>query len=375
MKTMKQLTLMITVALLLASCSSTPVSDEQSKRKELQEYKKQLNELEEKIQVLESELHDKDTEESLEIEVARLDSQRFEHFIDVTGRVEAEQDVNVSPETAGIIESVLVSEGQRVNKGQVLGRLKTDALERNLEELKIQYQLAKTNYQRQKNLWDQNIGSEMQYLQARTNKESLEKRMAGIEAQLGMAEIKAPVNGVLDILFQKKGEMGGPQTPFAKVLNIEKIKIYADVSETYLTKVKKGEKVKISFPALGRTREAYIGQVGNTIDPNNRTFRIRIDLDNPDNMIKPNLVSVIKIRDYLAENAIVIPSLFIKEDFNGEYTYIAENIQGTPRAKKVYIKSGLSNNNMTEVVEGLSAGMNVISEGHGQVVDGTPVMF
>ncbi len=372
---MKQIAFMITVALLVASCSSTPVSDEQSKRKELQEYKKQLNGLEEKIEALETELQGTDTEESLEVKVTRLDSQRFEHFIDVTGKVEAEQDVNVSPETAGIIETVMVSEGQRVTKGQVLGRLKTEALERNLEELNIQWELAKTNYQRQKNLWDQNIGSEMQYLQARTNKESLQKRMAGIQAQMEMAEIKAPVSGVVDILFQKKGEMGSPQTPFAKVLNIDKIKIYADVSESYLTKVKKGEKVKIFFPALGRTRDAYIRQIGNTIDPNNRTFRIRIDLDNPDNMIKPNLVSVIQIRDYLAENAIVLPSLFIKEDFNGEYTYIAENTQSASRAKKVYIKTGLSNNNMTEVVEGLSAGMKVISEGHSQVVDGTLVEF
>lgn len=372
---MKKIIIIAIAALFMAACSNTNVSDEASKRKELQQYKQELSQLEQKIEALEKELEGTKTEEAVRISVAELDSQRFEHFIEVTGEVEADLNVNVSPESAGVIESVNVKEGERVSKGQILGKLKTDALDRTLEELRIQLDLAETNFQRQKNLWDQNIGSEMQFLQAKTNKESLEKRIDGIQAQLEMAEIKSPIDGVIDDVYQEKGEIGGPQVPFAKVLNIDRIKIYADVSESYLTKVDEGQMVNINFPAISRETKAPIRQIGNIIDPNNRTFRIRIDLRNPDKMIKPNLVSVIRIRDYVSEDAIIIPSLYIKEDFNGDYTYIVENVDGTERAKKVYLKTGMTNNNRTEILDGLSAGMKIISEGNTQVVNGTAVIY
>lgn len=373
---MKRIVTIITAALLLAACSNTNVSDEASKRKELQEYKNQLIELEAKINALESELENTDEEEKLvNVSVTELNNQLFEHFIEVTGKVEADLDVNVSPESVGVIDSIMVVEGQHVTKNQVLGKLNTDALERNLDELKIQLALAETNFGRQKNLWDQQIGSEMQFLEAKTSMESLEKRIDGIKAQIKMAQITSPVDGVVDIVHQKEGEIGGPQIPFAKVLNISTIKIYADVSESYLTKVKKGERVNIYFPALDRELEAPIRQIGNTIDPNNRTFRIRIDLRNPDGMIKPNLVSVIQIRDYVAENALVIPSLYIKQDFNGSYIFIAENSPETQRAKKVYVEPGMTNNNQTEITAGLEAGMKIISEGYSQVSDGTPIQY
>lgn len=372
---MKKITIILIAALFLAACSNSNVSDEASKRKELQEYKQELSQLEEKIEALEKELEGTKTEEAVKISIAELDTQRFEHFIEVTGDVEAELNVNVSPESAGVIESVYVKEGERVSRGQLMGKLKTDALERSLEELKIQLDLAETNFNRQKNLWDQNIGSEMQFLQAKTNMESLEKRIDGVQAQIDMAEINSPVSGVIDDVYQEEGEIGGPQVPFAKVLNIDRVRIYADVSESYLTKVEEGQMVNIYLPAIDRELKAPITQIGNMIDPNNRTFRIRIDLRNPDRMIKPNLVSVIKIRDYVSENAIVIPSLYIKEDFKGKYTYIVENTGETPRAEKVYLETGMTNNNKTEVVEGLSAGMKIISEGHTQVVNGTSVSF
>jgi membrane fusion protein, multidrug efflux system len=372
---MKRITTFIAAAIFLASCSSTTISDEETKRSELQKHKQQLTELQAKIATLENELDDTKSEERVKISVTELDKQRFEHFVEVTGKVEADLDVNVSPESAGVIETVLVTEGQQVIKGQVLGRLNTNALERSMEEMKIQLELAETNFQRQKNLWDQNIGSEMQFLQAKTNMESMEKRIDGLNAQIKMSEIKSPIDGVIDIVFQKKGEMGSPQIPFAKVLNIGTVRIYADVSESYLTKVSQGDSVNITFPALNRETDATIRRIGNTIDPNNRTFRIRIDLNNSDLMIKPNLISVIRIRDYMANDAIVVPSLYIKEDFRGKYTFIVENGQETPTARKVYLETGMTNNNRTEVIDGLIAGMQIISEGYSQVADGTPVVF
>ena len=215
----------------------------------------------------------------------------------------------------------------------------------------------------------------MQYLQAKNNKESLEKRIESLNSQIEMTNVKSPINGVVDHVYQKKGNIGSPQVPFARVIDMSKIVLYADVSESYLTKVHKGDMVKIYFPALDKEIDAPIFRISNSIDPNNRTFRVRINLSNADGMIKPNLVSVIKIRDYNAEDAIVIPSLLIKEDFSGNYTYVVENKNGDNFAKKIYVTPGITNNNMTEIKEGLSAGTKIVSEGYNQIVDGTKLMF
>ncbi len=373
---MKKILIVLMTAVILSSCGSAPVNDDASKRQQLQQFKHELHELQQKIETLESELSSTNKEvEVVKVKVAELKNEVFEHFIEVTGKVEALEDVNVSPEMSGVITTVLVEEGQTVSKGQVLAELSSEILDRSVDELTVQLELANINFERQKNLWDQNIGSEMQFLQAKNNKEGLEKRLASLNSQIDMANVKSPINGVVDIVYQKKGHIGSPQVPFAKVINISKMKIYADVSESYLTKISRGDKVDISFPALNREMKAPINQIGNTIDPNNRTFRVRINLNNTNKMMKPNLISIIKLRDYLNEEAIVVPALYIKEDFKGSYTYIVDKKEGKTMAKKVYLTTGVTNNNRTEVVEGLSAGTQIISEGYNQIVDGTAIQF
>jgi membrane fusion protein (multidrug efflux system) len=374
---MKNILMVLAAAIIVVSCSAPAAAPENegAKREQLQQYKQELHALKQKIEDLETELSSGEKDEVVKVKVAELNTELFEHFIEVTGNVEAEQDVDVSPETAGVIMEVYVKEGDQVSKGKVLAKLNTDILERSMDELLVQLDLAKINFERQDNLWKQNIGSEMQYLQAKNTKEGLEKRIESLKAQMAMAKIKSPLSGVVDVVYQKKGHIGNPQVPFAKVINMSKMKVYADVSEAYLTKVKKGDKIGVTFPALSRQMEAPIVQIGNSIDANNRTFRVRINLDNADKMIKPNLVSIIKIRDYYAEDAIVIPSLYIKEDFKGSYTYIVEGKSGKSTAKKIYITPGVTNNNMTEIKEGLSAGTKIISEGFNQIVDGTSLQF
>ena len=372
---MKKILMVLTAAFVVAACSTQPANDEQAKRKQLEEFKQQMHSLKQQIDLLEAELKSTETEKTVNVKVTKIEQLSFEHFIEVTGNVEAEYNVDVSPESAGIITEVFVTEGQNVQKGFVMARLSTDILERSIEELKIQLELATTTYTRQKNLWDQNIGSEMQLLQAKNSKESLEKRINSIETQIQMSEIKSPVSGVVDVVYQKKGHIGSPQTPFARVVNINEIKVYADVSESYTTAIKKGEKVKVFFPALNREVETPIRQIGNTIDPNNRTFRLRVNLSNPDGMIKPNMATVVKIRNYVSDSAIVIPSLLLKKDFKGDYTFIAANVDGKNVARKVYVTPGVTQNNMTEVTDGLQAGINIISEGFNQVSDGTIVLF
>ncbi len=367
--------MLLTAVIVVTACSTKPGNDEQAKRKQLEQYKQQMQELKTQIDLLEAELESTEKEKVVNVSVMEIEQKPFEHFIEVTGNVEAEYNLDVSPESAGVISEVFVTEGQTVQKGFVMARLNTDVLERNIDELKIQLDLATTTYNRQKNLWEQNIGSEMQLLQAKNNMESLEKRIKSLETQIEMSEIKSPVSGVVDVVYQKKGHIGSPQTPFAKVVNISEIKIYADVSESYITAIKNGDMVKVFFPALNSEIETPIRQIGRTIDPNNRTFRVRMNLSNPTQMIKPNLASVVRIRDYYNENAIVIPSLLIRKDFKGDYTYIAENVNGKSIARKVYVTPGVSQNNMTEVIDGLQPGVKIISEGFNQIADGTVIMF
>ena len=361
------------LSLALASCASTPDNSPDTKRAQLSTYKQEVQDLEEKIALLERELDATVEVEYINVTVTDIQPQLFEHFIEVTGSVEADQEVNVSPESAGKIIDILAEEGQTVQKGSVLARLNTEIIDQAINELKIGLDLAITTFERQENLWNQKIGSEIQYLQAKSSKESMERQLESLQAQKEMAVIKSPVEGVVDVIYQKQGEISSAQTPFAKVINIRKIKIYGDVAESYLTKVKKNDMVSIVFPALSKQMNAPITQIGNYIDPNNRTFRVRADLTNSDGMIKPNMIAILKIRDYVAESALVIPSLLIKEDFQGKYTYVTVGSGNEQSAKKVYIETGVTNNNLTEVKSGLEAGMKLISEGFDQVIDGSAI--
>ncbi|PTN10578.1 efflux RND transporter periplasmic adaptor subunit [Mangrovibacterium marinum] len=363
------------LTVLLVSCSTGNASNDdiQAKQTQLAEYKQQLHDLQQKIHELEDELSEHIQVERIDVVLSELKEQKFEHFFEVTGSVDADKEINVSPEGAGQILAIKVKEGQRVAKGTTLAVLNAEPINRSIEQTKINLELAKTTFERQKNLWDQNIGSELQYLQAKSNKESLEKQLENLQAQKDMSIIKAPVDGMIDVIYQKQGQIAGPQIPFAKLINIDNIKIYADVAESYLTKMNEGDEVSVYFPAINAERTTKIRLIGNYIDPNNRTIRVRLDLANPDKMIKPNMEAIVKIRDYEVDSAIVIPSLLIKEDFKGHYTYIAEGSGESMIAKKVYVTPGISDNNMTEVTAGLTAGTQVISEGFSLVFDGSPI--
>lgn len=357
----------------MASCSGTPDNSVEAKRKQLTAYKQELQAIQTKIARLEAELDSARKIEYVSVKTLDVVPRRFEHFFEVTGNVEADEEVNVSPESAGKIMDILVREGRQVKKGTVLATLNTDMLDQSIEETRISLELARTTFERQKNLWDQKIGSELQFLQAKSGKESLERRLESLQAQKEMTVIKSPVDGVVDVIFQKRGEIGSPQLPFAKVVNIQRLKVYGDIAETYLTRIRKGDQVTIQFPAISRSVTASVAQMGNYIDPNNRTFRVRIDLRNPDGLIKPNMVAVLKLRDYVSDSAIVVPTLIVKQDFKGSYTYTVTGSDSMKRASKVYVETGVVNNNMTEIIHGLNPGMKVISEGFDQVVDGSAV--
>jgi len=365
--------LSIILLVALSACGATNKDTREEKEKQLAEYRRQMSDLKEKIFKLEEELNDKNQTDITNVVVEEVTSKEFSHLIEVTGNVEAEEDIDVSPETAGNIISIDVVEGQWVEKGTVLGRLNTEALEHNIEDLKIQYSLVKIIYEKQKNLWEQNIGSEVEYLQAKSSKESMERKIQALESQLEMAVITSPISGVVDRLYQNAGEMAGPQIPFAKVVNISKVKIYADVSERYINAINAGDEVTIEFPAISKTVKGNIYRKSNIINPDNRTFRMRINLKNNGGEIKPNLVSVIRVRDYYNPEAIVVPSLLIKNDFKGKYIYVARSNSDTWKAEKLYVETGISNNNYTTLLSGLNKGDLLIVKGFDQVADGSRI--
>jgi len=373
-RNMKKLLLILPLAFLLAcSATTTEEGDRKAKEQLLQDYRQQATELKQKIAQLEKELNTGAIDKSIPVKVDTVTLRPFSHTIEVTGNVEADEDITVSPETAGNIISIDVVEGQRVKKGTIMGRLNTEAIQRNIEDLQIQLELAQTVFERQKKLWGMHIGSEIEFLQAKSNKESLDRKLDALKAQLDMATLKSPVDGVIDRIYQKLGEIAGPSIPFAKVVNISKVKIYADVSETYLTSIHAGQEVEINFPALNKSLTAPIFRKSSSINPDNRTFQVRVNLNNPDNEIRPNLVSLLHITDYKANNAIVVPSILIKNDFNGKYVFVAAENSGKWKASKRYVQTGRNNNNYTMLSNGLNPGEKLIVEGYEQIVDGSPI--
>lgn len=369
---MKKL-LSIPLIAMMVACSATTEEARRDKEETLKQYKTELGELRKKIAKLESELKDNSNAGVVGVVTAPIQKQLFEHFVDVTGQVEADQNIVVSPESMGKIVSILVKEGDRVQKGAVLARLNTESIERSIEEIKVNLNLATTIYNRQANLWKQQIGSEMEYLKAKSDKESMEQKLEALQAQLNMAVVKAPITGVVDEIIQKQGEMASPSSPFARLVNINQVYVTADLSETYLQKVHAGDAVNIDFPVIGKTIQAKVFRTSSVIDAGTRTFRIRVNLDNGTNEIKPNMLSVLKIKTFSNDKAIVVPSILVKKDFSGEFLFIAEENDGRWLARKRYITTGIKDNNNTLVTEGLTEGEQLITQGYAQVVDGSPI--
>jgi len=369
---MKKLFIIPLIALMVA-CSAKVDDDKAAKQEQLKQYKTELSELKKSIAELEKELAVGRTESVVNVEAKKVKQELYEHFVDVTGKVEADKNIIISPEAAGKIISISVKEGDRVSKGTVLARLNTEMTQRSLAQIEINLQLATTTFERQADLWNQNIGSEMEFLQAKSQKEALEQQKEALEAQLDLAIVRAPIDGVVDEIIQKQGEMAGPQLPFARLVNIEQVYINADVSEIYLQKIKAGDEVNVEFPVINKSINAKIYRISSIIDPGSRTFRLRINLNNQQNEIKPNMLATLKLRTFAAEDAIIVPSILVKKDFSGEFIFVAEEVEGQLRAKKRYIESGIKDNNNTLVTEGIKVGDRVITKGYAQVVDGSVI--
>lgn len=359
----------LALALLIgfASCSTNGGDDLESKKALLSEKKAELQALEQEIKLLSKEIKDLEPvrkKPATPVEVLEINPKDFTRFVEVQGRVEADDFVNVSSEIGGRITSLLVEEGDYVRKGQLLATTDLETVEKQIAEIETQLELANTVYERQKSLWDQNIGSEIQYLEAKTRMEGLEKSLETLESQISKKNIYAPIGGYVDREFLQEGETASPGMPIIQILNTAEIKVTADIQENFLSAIEKGDSVTVRFPALNLSIDETVTQLGRTIDLNNRTFEIQIKTSSRSGQLKPNLLAVIRFKDFQAEDIISVPLDAIHEEVNGnKFVYIVNEESGRFTAKKSYVELGESNVNEVIIASGVRNGDRLITKG------------
>ena len=316
-------------------------------------------------------------EEAL-VTVATIKDTIFNHYLDIQGSVDTKENILIQPEFSGTLTSLTVKAGDRVSKGQILGRVDDAGMSQQLASAENQYSLAKTTYERQKNLWDKKIGSEIQFLQAQTQMISAQKAVAQIKAQLSKTVIRAPFTGTIDEVFVEKGQVVSPSAQgLMRIVNLANMYVETTVPESYIGKLKMGDLVDVYLTSLGKTYKGKVRQVGNFINPNNRSFGIEVSLPNPDNLLRPNQVAKLKITDYTNKNAIVVSTGVIQKDGTGSnYVYVVQESNGkTGTAKKVIVEIGKSSENVTEIVSGLSANDIIVVEGVNSISNGMKLNF
>jgi len=295
------------------------------------------------------------------VSTEQINLSSFEHFFEIQGTVRSEQEALINPEFAGTIKTINVQVGDRLTKGQTIATINTDVVQSNLLELKKNLEMVTLVYEKQKNLWEQKIGTEIQFIEAKTRKESLEQSVKTMETQLSKGTVVAPFNGVVDDVFVKIGEMANPAMPIARMVNLDHMYAVTEIPESYLGVVKNGTEVQVKIAQLNYNKRAKISRMGSYIEPNNRSFKAQIDLDNTSQSLLPNLITNVQIRDYYKDSVIVVSSAGILQDAQGNnfvYTIGTDMI-----AKKTTIKTGKSFNGKTVVDEGIKVGETIVIDG------------
>jgi membrane fusion protein (multidrug efflux system) len=378
--TMKRnILLAITLGSILAACSGEKKDSLEGKKEELAALKSQQTATQQKIKELEKEIAKLDPQKAEEakikpVSVATLDRETFRHYVELQGTVDAKNNVLVTPKTGGAVTKMYVKEGDNVSAGSVIAKIDDSILRESVEELKTQLSLITTLYEKQKNLWDQKIGTELQYLQAKNNKEALEKKLVTLNTQLSQSNVVAPMSGVVDQVNVKVGEMASPGIGVVRIVNLSNLKVSAKVSDTFAASVKKGDEVIVKFPDLNKEYRARVSFVSTTVDPLSRTFTIEANLPS-DRSIKPNMMAQVQINDAIRKDALVIEQNYVQSTENGEVVYVVASEGGKNIARAKTVKTGLIYNGKVEILEGLNAGDQIITLGYQDVSDGQPISF
>ena len=300
----------------------------------------------------------------------------FQHYVEVQGNVDTDQNVVLNGEYSGILTQIYVKEGQKVSKGQRLAKIDDGGLSSQVSQQETQLALSKTTFERQERLWDQKIGSEIQFLQAKTNYEAAKEANNQLRSQLSKTVITAPFSGVIDDIIADLGQVVSPgQTPIVRLVNLSDMYVKASIPENYLKSIKVGTEVKVRLASLNEEYTGTIRQVSNYINPNNRSFDIKVTIPNKDGALKPNLIATVKVNDYTAEESITVPENILQENAEGQtiaYLYKPLN-DSIGEAKRVDLEIGLAYNNRIEIKSGLKKGDTIILEGARSLRDGQKV--
>lgn len=376
---MKKLPILFAV-LILAACQPKEAAyptDLKGQKALLSQKKSELSQLKQLIAQLEGDIAKVEPpKEKSRILVTTMDVKKsnFERYIDLQAAIEAEDMVAASSETGGRLTAVKVSEGDYVKKGQLIATVDLEQVNKQIAELEKSLELAQEVYERQKRLWDQNIGSEIQYLQAKNNKERLEKSLETVRFQLTKGNVYAPKSGVVEMLIAKTGEMAGPGTPIAQILNTSRVKAAADVPEKFLRDVRKGERMSIEIPALEMETKGRVTSIGSTINPSNRTFKVEVELPNSKGLLKPNLLAKMLLKDFAAKDVITIPIELVQQEVSGkDYVLVSANSKNGLIAEKRYVTTGESYEGTIIISEGLEVGDLVINDGARGLASGSPI--
>jgi len=368
MKNYKYAVLLAT-GLILAACG--PPSEEA----QLARLERQRETLTEEIEKLKQEIAQKANpgvrhEKVMSVEVLPVEKGTFRHFIQVQGTVESDNNVLVAPQSSGVVKKIHVQAGNKITKGQLLVELDGAILESSIAEVENGLMLANTIFERQQRLWNKNIGSEIEFLQAKNNKEGLEKKLATLEEQYKMTKIFAPLSGTVDEVLIKEGEMAIAGMGAVRIVQLSNLKIKVDLSEIYISRVKKNDLVHVYMPVVGREFDLRVNAVSQVIDPNNRTFQIEMKIPQSEAGIKPNMLSVLTINDYTNQEALVVPLNIVQETGQEQFIFVAEPIDGDWIARRRSVKTGYSYNDLTEVLSGLQEGEHVVTFGYQNLADG-----
>ena len=293
-------------------------------------------------------------------------TESFTHYLEIVGNIETKENILISPEASGVLTQLRVKSGQKVSKGQIVAIVDDGGMAAQLEQTKTQLALAKTTYERQQNLWNQKIGSEIQYLQAKATYEAQEKAVKQMQSMLERTFVKAPFNGTIEDVTVERGQVVSPGTPLMRIVNINNMYVQAQVPETYLEDIKLNAPVAIFVKSLNKTYIGKIRQIDNYIKPNNRSFGIEVAIDNKENLLRPNQTAVLKIEDYVNNKAVLVPNSAVIEAADDKFIVF---VAGKPNAKKEAtvtkkeVEIGTTSGDKLEVLKGLEPGENVVTEG------------
>ena len=368
---MKRILLITILALFIfTSCEDTSL---EGKKTALSELNAEISERQKKADKLKTEINELEGVKEIKkqaVTILTVEEKPFEAFVEVQGTSQAENSVNIMTDVGGLVKAIYVDEGQYVSKGKTLIQLDNSIVRSQLAELNTSLELAKDVFEKRERLWKKNIGSEIEFLQAKNQYNSLLKKKNTLNATIAKSAIKAPISGTVDLIYLKIGELASPGYPAVNVVNLKNMEVKVSVPESYLGKIKKGDKVTVVFPSINKEVIASVKSVGQSINPNNRTFDAIASIPNKDKLLKPNLLAKIKIKSDAKSKAITIPTNLLQKSAQGYYVYVINKKDGKLTAKEVSVEIGDSYNGRIIISSGLTVNDKLINEGYRDVLNG-----